>query len=517
MARRLLQCVVGALTFCAAMAPVGVSTASTAAHAGAGSATVSGPVTGGGGIPLVFSSQPADALNGTPVFDLGSVGYKQEEFFVEGTANAYTPTSTLTTDGHWTVQPSSQAAYKTRVVVNRPVDARDFNGTVIVEWLNVSGGADASPDWGHTHVELIRRGYAWVGVSAQAVGVNQLKCPDPPLPTCPGSVAGPRPGDAARYGSLNHPGDSYSYDMFSQAGQAIRDNTRLVLGGLRPQHLIAVGESQSAGRLVTYINAVHPLVDVYDGFLVHSRGAGSAPLAQAPLPNLPTPVPSLIRDDLVPVLFFQTETDVAGAIGAAGLAARQPDSARFRLWEVAGTAHFDLYGLQTGQTDTGRRQSVAAWFDSMQNPTAQIGLFTCASPINTGPQTFVLRSAIFHLDRWVDGGPPPPRAPRLEVASVAPFAFALDANGNVRGGIRTPAVDAPVATLGGLGQSGTPFCSAFGTTTPFTRQQLDTLYRNHGRFVAAWSAATLRALLAGFLRPEDAVNMLVVGARADIP
>jgi Alpha/beta hydrolase domain len=368
----------------------------------------------------VFSSQPADALNGSPVFDLASVGYTQSEFFVEGTANAYSPTSALTTDGHWTVQPSSQAAYKTRVVVNRPVEARDFNGTVVVEWLNVSGGADASPDWGHTHVELIRRGYAWVGVSAQAVGVNQLKCPDPPLPTCPGSVAGPRPGDAPRYGSLNHPGDSYSYDMFSQAGQAIRDNAQLVLGGLHPQRLLAVGESQSAGRMVTYINAVHPLAEVYDGFLVHSRGAGSAALTQAPLPTVPTPVPSLIRDDLVPVLFFQTETDVAGAIGAAGLAARQPDSALFRLWEVAGTAH-------------------------------------------------------------------------------------------------TSAVDAPVATLGGLGQTGSPFCSAFGTTTPFTQQQLDALYRNHGKFVTAWSTATLKALFAGFLRPEDSVNLLVVGAQSEIP
>jgi len=516
MARRLVRCMVSALTICAVMAPAGVGTAA-AAPAEAGSPTVSGPVTGGGGIPLVFSSQPADALNGTPVFDLASVGYTQSEFFLEGTANAYSPTSALTTDGHWTVQPSSQAAYKTRIVVNRPVRARDFNGTVVVEWLNVSGGADASPDWGHTHVELIRRGYAWVGVSAQAVGVNQLKCPNPPLPTCPGAVSGPRPGDAARYGSLNHPGDSYSYDMFSQAGQAVRDNARRVLGGLRPQRLIAAGESQSAGRMVTYINAVHPLAEVYDGYLVHSRGAGSAPLSQAPLPTVPTPVPSLIRDDLVPVLFFQTETDVAGAIGGGGLAARQPDSSKFRLWEVAGTAHFDLYGLQTALTDTGRRQSVTAWFDSMRNPISQIGLFTCASPINSGPQTFVLRSAIAHLDRWVDGGPPPPKAPRLQVASVAPFAFALDANGNVRGGIRTPAVDAPVATLGGLGQSGTPFCSAFGTTTPFTQQQLDALYRNHGKFVANWSASTLRALFAGFVRPEDALNLLVVGAQADIP
>ncbi len=74
-----------------------------------------------------------------------------------------------------------------------------------------------------------------------------------------------------------------------------------------------------------------------------------------------------------------------------------------------------------------------------------------------------------------------------------------------------------MATHGGLGQSGTPFCSAFGTTTPFTQQQLDTLYRDHGRFVATWSAATLEALFAGFVRPEDGRNLLVVGAQADIP
>ena len=45
-----------------------------------------------------------------------------------------------------------------------------------------------------------------------------------------------------------------------------------VLGGLVPEHVIAIGESQSAGRLVTYVNAVHPVADIYDGFLIHSRG-----------------------------------------------------------------------------------------------------------------------------------------------------------------------------------------------------------------------------------------------------
>ena len=98
---------------------------------------------------------------------------------------------------------------------------------MVVEWFNVSGGADASPEWQHTHIELIRKGYVWVGVSAQAVGVNQLKCAAPGPPGCP--VA----GDPARYASLVHPGDSYSYDIYSQVGQAILDQSDLVLGGLR--------------------------------------------------------------------------------------------------------------------------------------------------------------------------------------------------------------------------------------------------------------------------------------------
>jgi hypothetical protein len=475
---------------CALMLSVGLIGSSPIAQADAGSPTVSGPVTGGNGVPV---------LPGNTAFDLASVGYAQSEFFVEGTASAYSPSSPLMTDGRWSVAVSSEAAYTTRIVVNRPVRRRDFNGTVVVEWLNVSGGADAAPDWIHMHDELIREGYVWVGVSAQAVGLNALKAA--------------QFGDPVRYASLTHPGDSYSYDMFSQAGQAIRDQAATVLGGLRPDRLLAVGESQSAGRLVTYIDAAHPLVNVYDGFLVHSRNVAGAALAQAPLPAVATPAPTLIRDDLdVPVLVFNTETD-AGA-----LQARQPDSGTFRLWEAAGTAHFDHYGLAVGRTDTGDRQSVAAWFESMQHPTNQPSPnFTCDVPINNGPQTFVLRAAISHLDRWVALGTPPPRAPRLETISILPLQYAVDANGIVRGGIRTPAVDAPVATLSGLGHTGgTPFCQLFGSTVPFTDDQLTTLYRNHGGFVRAWSRATLSATQAGFLRPADTFYLVVAGAESDV-
>jgi hypothetical protein len=491
MVRRLVESAVCALVLSIGL-PVG---ASGVAHADAASPTVSGPVTGGGGNPF--------PLGGHAEYDLASVGYVQEEFFVEGTAEAYAPTEPLTSDGRWVVEPSSQAPYKTRVVVDRPIDARDFNGTVVVEWFNVSGGADGAPAWLHMHAELIRRGYAWVGVSAQEVGLTTG-----PLAT--------KTLDPVRYASVSHPGDSYSYDMFSQAGQAIRDNADLILGGLRPERLIPVGESQSASRLRTYINAVHPLVEVYDGFLPSVSGGGSsAALSQTPLPTVPAPSPTLIRDDLgVPVLFLQSETDARGAILSGS---RQADGPLFRQWEVAGSAHFDQYGLMTSMTDVGARASFAEWFNSMQHPTNQPNpRFTCNSPVNTGPRTFVMRAAIAALDRWIADGTPAPVAPRLQTASLDPFEYALDANGNVLGGIRTPAVDAPVATLSGLGQSGVQFCGSFGTTMPFAPEQLAALYRTHGRFVSAWNQATQDAVKAGFLLPEDARHLRAVVAQSDI-
>src|SRR4029077_9259488 len=139
--------------------------------------------------------------------------------------------------------------------------------------------------------------------------------------------------DPERYGSLVHPGDAFSYDIFSQAAQAIRQPQGISpLGDLAIWRGIAACESQSAFRMVPYINAVHPVADIYDGFLVHSRGSIGAPLSEAPEPAIGVPGSAPIRSDLnVPVLMFETETDL-GFLSF--IPARQPDSDRFRLWEV---------------------------------------------------------------------------------------------------------------------------------------------------------------------------------------
>ena len=246
----------------------GVPTAVVAAAAEPG-ATVTGPYPTG-------SSTFNGTLDGTN-FDLSKVGYQRSQFFLSGIAHSYVPLSPLTSEGKWSVTTGASAAFTTRIAVYRPIDPKKFNGTVVVEWLNVSGGADDSPDWTLSHNELVREGFAWVGVSAQQVGVDAARSTDP-----------------ADYSSLSHPGDSFSYDIFSQAGRAVRDNAEKVLGDLRPRTLIAVGESQSAGRLMTYIDAVQPIADVYDGFLVHSQFGVGAPLSQSPQA---TYSPSVANDD----------------------------------------------------------------------------------------------------------------------------------------------------------------------------------------------------------------------------
>jgi hypothetical protein len=184
---------------------------------------------------------------------------------------------------------------------------------------------------------------------------------------------------------------------------------------------------------------------------------------------------------------------------------------------VAGTAHFDYYGLSIGPKDTGDGQAGAEVLASMQQPTNQPNAnFTCNSPINTGPAHYVLDAALSRLNRWVAKGIVPPVAPRLQTTSESPFVLAADANGNTLGGIRTPAVDAPVAALTGKTTGGSGFCFLFGSTVPLTADQLAALYPTHAKFVAAWTRATTSALKAGFLVPADAKELIAAAAHSDV-
>lgn len=446
-------------------------------------------------------------------FDLAALGYVVEEFFLSGTAVSYRSSDPLGGDGDWTVEPADRSPFTTRLVVLRPADAARFNGAVAIEWLNVSAGTDGAPDWSLAHRELVRGGYAYVGVSAQKAGLDGNGA----FGALPG-VLPLRQADPDRYGRLSHPGDAFSYDIYSQAGWAIRGEGGAggLLGPLVPKRLLALGESQSAAFLTTYHNAVAPIATPFDAFLIHSRFGSTAPLdgvyvssSQAPT----TPTAIRLRTDLTrPVITLITETDLMRP-GAGFLAARQPDTDYLRTWEVAGTAHADTYVIRVSAIDSG--SATAAELAEAYVPTANIMGIPLGKPMNSAPQHhYVVMAALSALDEWVKSGNAPARAQPLRLTASTPPQLAPDSNGNALGGIRSPWVDCPIAILSGLGQSGPiELVALFGVTEPFGQETLATLYPG-GKpdYLGRFEASLRQAIDAGFILPADEAEIMALAA-----
>ncbi len=317
----------------------------------AGSPVVTGPIPGAPpgnpASPVLEETYPFFAT----WLDLAASGYVEEEFYVSGVADAYA------TNGD---KLASSVPYGTRVIVRRPVSAADFNGTVLVEWQNVTAGYDLDALWNRRH---LREGYAWVGVSAQRVGVNQLRGWSP-----------------TRYGALDVTGaglfltDQLSYDIYADAARALPE----LLGGLDVERVLAVGASQSAGRMAVYYNAVLPQEQpVFDGF---AFVVGTAPTRVGP----------------EPIIQVLSETDVTNP------ATRRPDDNVFRRWEVAGAAHSGWEGYEYRVPLSARDLGAVPVYDCTNPPLSRV------------PLSQVIESAYAHLARWVDGGAPPPSAPYLE-------------------------------------------------------------------------------------------------------
>lgn len=429
-------------------------------------------------------------LSPVPGPDLTKAGYAQDEYAVSGTASAYSTPGAFPVDGKMELTPTTKAGYETRIVVRRPKSAKNFNGTVVMEWNNVSGGLDVAPDWTYTADEIVRAGYAWVGVSAQKIGIEGGNVAVmTPLSNLGGAGKGIKNLDPARYGKLHHPGDAYSYDIFTQVARALRTSGKDgALGGLDPKHLLAMGESQSAFALTTYFDGVQPLTHEFDGFLIHSRGASAQPLGEpgkgTDIASAITSTPVRFRTDLaVPVLTVETETDVLGILNYD--VARQPDNPHLRVWQVAGTSHVDAFQL---------------------GPVAD--QFGCSKPVNSGPDHYVVADALSALNRWVVDGKVPPHSPKLEIAKDRK-SYVLDANGVAKGGIRTPAVDVPVDVLSGMPSPGASVaCLLAGSTTPIPPARLAELYSSRADYLAKYAKSTDAAIKAGFVLPADRKAML---------
>jgi len=442
-----------------------LSCAAVAAFAAVAGAVVPTPTVIG---PLA-SDPPGTPGRNHPFFStdmvLADFGYVEQEFFFDGAANRYdapapsggignnaasAPTANIVASGY---------PYRSRLLVRRPSDTSRFNGVVVVEWLNVTNGYDTDVHWLYQKEFFLRAGYAWIGVSAQNAGLSN-------------QPNGLKNWSPARYGTLNVnasgtlTGDVLSYDIFSQAAQAIRKSP-VVMGGLPVQMLIAIGQSQSAGRLGIFLNAIHVRDPIYDGVVLASGG-------------------QIIRNDLtIPVIKLLTETEFA-MNNVNEIPVLQPDTDKIRIWPVAGSSHSEQYSLLSRAAFLKRDLNLQA-FDG------------CATPARRRvPNRFVYNAAVDAIVQLNRTGREPPHAPPVQVLTVSPPSIARDQFGNGLGGIRLTEMEVPIAHEGG------ETCGLGGTHVPFATATLDALYRNHGDYVAKVAHAANASVEAGFVLPEDA-------------
>ncbi len=410
---------------------------------------------------------------GAPAAELVERGYRVEEFQIEGSAQGYRlcPGADATVDGRWEVEPYDEAPYRTRILVVRPVEPRRFNGTVVVNWQNVSAGFESDGPSGNELFE----GYAWVGVSAQEVGLYGFP---PGMDRYGGRGAAPLiEHDPERYGSLHHPGDQASFDIFSQAGGAVgqyRTGAVDPMGGLDVCRVVAMGGSQSAMRLVTYYNAFQHTAGVFDAFLL-SVWEGRAPRPEEGA--IAMGVRTAIRADIAtPVIVVNSEFE---ATHLAGLPVA--DTRYLRIWEVAGAPH--------GVPGAGRDQPDARG--------------RVANRLSIRP---VHQAALRALHRWLTLGIPAPHQARIAVDDGGSPGIRRDGIGNAVGGIRLPELEAPTHEYRGVA-FGTGRAPLFGSARPLSADELRARYPDRAAYVDRWYATVDALVECGALRPEDAPAM----------
>ncbi len=470
--------------------------ARSASSASPTSGKVIGPITGG------KHGWPFGAYFG----DMGKIGYIEEEYFLEGDARRYAPVGALTEDGRWTVMPAPDtAAYKTRILVRRPRNPGDFNGTVVVEWTNVTSGFALNV----CEPRGLYGGFAYVSVASQRVGVHGYAATGNPM----GLVEmGLVQWDPQRYAGLHIPSDNYSYDIFTQAARAIGPNRKLSgpdpMGGLKVRKLIAAGASQSGFRLISYANGVQPLESAFDAIMPIICAGNASPFVEElePVPSGADAkaaghrivrIPAKVRDDLsTPVMEINTQTEALTYYPR-----RQPDTDRFVEWEVAGASHVPEGGLDTRWLV---RDGLGAILPPLPHQTIK------ASEVIYRP---TIDAAIGHVHKWVNGGPPPPSQAKMEISDF-PLDYVLDKSGNAVGGVRLPDVEVPIARYTGTGN---PVGALLGQTLPFSPEELKLLYPAHDDYVAKVKKAAEAAFQAGVI-PRYRVDEYVANAEmAAIP
>jgi Alpha/beta hydrolase domain len=400
--------------------------ATSALGAGTGLASVAtpavqGPIEGGiHGYPYNHSLFPLTT---------SAYSYTENEYFFSGNAT--------------NLEKGISAPYTSRMLVRLPIDPKKFNGTVMVEWVNVTGQKDIQTSWPVVGEYLMHHGYGFAVVDAQLAG----------------DCCGPttlKGWDPVRYAPIVHPPDEFAFDIFSQAIRALRHpNVPGVnpMRGMKVKHIVAGGASQSATELTTFINSGYNRGEI-DAYAISRLGGP-------------------FTDFSTPIWHLNGEVEKAP----------QPDNGHYRAWEEAGAAHDPKVHWSYVEREEERDFGVVAPIEA-------------GCSINRSSVDYSARAQVSWIAKYFKTGNMGPSMPRQVYNSAGELV--RDSAGLAEGGVRQPFIQVPVAYNAGTG------CPLWGTYRGWTPAMIESLYPTHAAYVGAVKKAAAHDVTQGSLLPEDA-------------
>jgi hypothetical protein len=287
-------------------------------------------------------------------------------------------------------------AYKVRLLIRRPAHkgrGAGYSGPVIYEPTHSSGNALI---FQYVRYGAMIHGYIGATVSATATVVN-------------GGGPGPSLKDfnPERYGTLTI-NNNQTNEILAQVASLLRSKEPSnPLNPKGPITLIMSGTSASSATTRGYMangNSVFrdkngaPLVQ---GFFVTTT-LGTSPVEITDVPTIQMPSQSELTNSNA---WRRPDSDT-------------PDN-RFRIYEIPGMSHLDV----------------------RDNPPELY--VACGQPLSRFPYDPVTFMGLEWVIKWTRGETPPHGTP-VEVNAGPPRSLVLDEVGNLKGGIRTPHLDAPM-------------------------------------------------------------------------
>ena len=206
------------------------------------------------------------------------------------------------------------------------------------------------------------------------------------------------------------PSNDVAWDVLAQVGAAIRKGgAQSPLPGLDPKHLYMAGYSQSgvdtAGFAIGLAKhygtpAGKPM---FDGYFPAAQAASATPLkaGTSVLPKFEYPVWPAVG---VPVVNLEDQS------GVMGFTAELPADAQATLGQKDYT---NVSSASMRRADSDKKGDQYRLYEVAGMPHAPGG-GGCEGPPSTFPVTAVTRGTFALLNRWVETGQKPPRAPRVE-------------------------------------------------------------------------------------------------------